>query len=441
MSAEEAPEPGNWGVWHYPHLEGLESFILHLADEAMERLVENDHQRSDTIDQMVVQRIIIRDEWGRGNATPGEYTLRFIVFFDVPGVEQPHLEPELNFEIASRTVAQSMEGLIVEGDIDPPEDAREWFTGVEFEPSAMSRFGDQVNLALGKGEGNRVFDLTRAEAIEFREGVQVENLPRIPLEELRTEHITQPDPEESEVVTEDTEEEDDDIDEQEEEEQEEEVVPGVPEQLQPFAVDEETLEVPVGKKTTKTVEPRPPYDFEIIMATDRPSPEELPFRADAGMVGEVMSEIGEAVRANLFDPNNPNSTSPGSFPHSAKYIRNYLKFQGPAYALQMHKDLLIYTQYVNSIWGYKLRPGDYQSFRDMIYVLKEMPERGGPELITTVPQESAAAQGLEVTPDHPALDGQKAPWLENRQFYSIVEDNEDHEAWLNPFDYLYEGDE
>lgn len=451
MSAEPSPQPGEWGIWHFPKLDELEDYFIKLTYEAIQSLENEDPEQHDDIDLYQPSKILVRDEWGDGRATPGEEGLDIILFFVVEGVREPNLDPDLNFDFTARAITQRMITLITDGEFLPPEIATDFFPRVDLEPASVDKYAENVMFALGTQEGNRVYDMVDERAIEFTEVAtddtipfeeRFAQLPKVPLDQLRRE-IEEEDVEEDipeEVVEEEPTEE---VEEEEpEEEDEEPEFETIPEPLRPHAVDETTLEVPVGSKDTKQVTPRDIYDFEIIMATDSPRPQFLEgtdfnAEADPAISGDVMSEIGKVIKAGRFDPNHPENTSPGTFPRTGVYIRNYLNFRGPAYVYQMFKDHIIYTQYVNGIWGYNLRPGTYASFRKYMYAIEEIYKRDiGPQLIRPLTQEESIDMNLDIVPDHPTIDGEKAEWLEPRQYYVIVEENRDAKYWENIHDYL-----
>lgn len=150
---------------------------------------------------------------------------------------------------------------------------------------------------------------------------------------------------------------------------------------------------------------------------------------------QVTNGVGFQVQIGMLGINQP----PATFPRTSSYIKNRLLYEGPAYILELYRDLVVYSGFISGYYNMTFRPGSYTSFRQFIYRLKEIGKRGGPELIEDVSQQRAASMGLETVPDHPTIEGEKAPWLENRRYIDIVEDNKDHSAWNNPVEYLQDG--
>lgn len=439
------------GVWELDNLGGMEESFIEAFNEAAEEMAEGDDERADIARRSQIERIFIDGEWGNGTASYGEDMMRVMVVISIQGVENEHLHPM--FDIVARNITERMQGMLTEGEVEIPPELVEATTGLDIRPAPASELPRAVNLAFSTQEFTRVdvedrtvFDLTRAEALEFREGVDFRGLPRIPLEQLRSGEeddeegpVTGPTDETTEGKQETPEEE-----EVEETRSREELLaeefPGLPGFLRPYGHDDGRVEIPVGRKDTKQVEPREPYEFEVVQATHRPTPRGIPYDAPQAMVQEVMPGVGEAIRSGRFGhaTGTQDQIAPSTFPRTSAYIRNHLKFEGPSYVLEMFNDLLVYLAFVNNIYNFSLRIGTYSSFREFIYVLKEMPERGGPELIRPLSQQQSSSRGLETIPDHPTVEGEKAPWLERRQYYVLVEDNEDHDAWRNPYEYLHE---
>lgn len=406
------------GIWEYPDLDGLERFIVSGVERSREFVIDQDSERSGTIADLTVERVVVDGEWGNGTAARGEDDLSIIVFFDYAAVENPHLDPE--FDPAIREVVAAFTFLINEDEIDVPDTISEWFGGIEPRPGAITQIPEVINRTLGQQEGTTVFDLTRAEAIENRQDVRFRNLPRIPLERLKR-------------TDEDEEEETSTGDylpgsvpsPEEEDEEEEEEFPHINETVREFAVSDDVLQIPAGKETKK-IQVREPYDFEKEMS--KPGTE-----VDSSTAQRVMDEIGASVGAGRFGEEDP----PGTFPRTGAYIRNRLKFEGPAYVYQIYKDLVFYSGYISGIYDSNFDAGTYNSFRRFIEVLNGIAEQTGTYLIEPISQNQASAMGLETIPDHPTVEGEKAPWLERRQYYMLVEENQDHDAWKNAYDYLY----
>jgi hypothetical protein len=193
--------------------------------------------------------------------------------------------------------------------------------------------------------------------------------------------------------------------------------PDVPEGIREFAVSSNQIEVPFGKET-KSLEPRELYDWEVQAI-------------------EANTEFEEHIGHNV-SMDNLKDIPASTFPRTSHYIKNRLLRTGPSYKLEIYNDLLVYTAYANAYHNMSLKPGTYLSMRRLFNNIENIPQEGGPKLVEPLSQQQAASRGLEVTPDHPTIDGGKADWLENRQYYIVVEENVEHPAWNNPTKYLYE---
>lgn len=421
------------GIWEFPDLEELEDFIFSGIERAKEDLIarfreEGNEERADAVERLDLERVVIVDEWGEGTAAIGEDILDAFLFFDMENEPEPHLAS--NFDPAARSITQRFVDLINEGEVQPPPDAMEWFAGFDPQPVAISRYEDQVGLSLGRREGNTVFDLTVGQAIVFREPeeperpglptkpVSVENLPRLTVEQLR-ERVREPEPEpevEEEII---------------EEEPEPEVLTAeqrVERSLQEFEVDD-ILDIPAGKPTRR-VESRELYDFELFMGLPTMVLTELGFDP----VDQITNAIGESIELGRFG----NADPPATFPRTSTYVKHRLLNIGPAYVLELYRDLIVYSGFISSFHDGRFIPGRYSSFREYMYRLLEIGRRGGPTLVRKLSQQQAARRGLEVIPNHPTIPGAKAPWLQNRQYYEIIEENQDHIAWQDPVGFLQE---
>lgn len=409
------------GIWDFPALEELREFI----DEGIETtrqgvLEEVEGEREEILERISLERQVVVGEWSRGTAEIGDDPLRMFLFFSMEDEPQPQFNPQ--FDNAVRITVQGFITRINQGELVPPEPSMEWFPLFDPQPISIDNFEDQISLSLGRREGNRVFDLTRMEAIEFREGVDFRDLPRIPGEQL-VEEEEEPEEEPEEEV--------------EPEPEPEPVPPPEPEvipteekvrsALEQFSIDGEA-EIPAGKPT-KRVEIRDFYDFELLMGLPTNAIREI----DMSPADQLTNGIGFAAELGRLGTTAP----PANFPRTSSYIKNRLTFQGTAYVLEMYNDLVIYTGLIRSFYDIDVKPGSYRSFREFIYRLKEVGERGGPELVRSLSQQQAAARGLKTIPDHPTIEGENAPWLENRNYYEIVEENSDHEAWDNVTEFLY----
>lgn len=211
----------------------------------------------------------------------------------------------------------------------------------------------------------------------------------------------------------------------------------VPEPFQEFLEEDGKVEIPEGSKDTRAVDPRQVYDFEIVMATGMENPEG--FReANIAQDATVMDGIGEAALNNRFDMSGEDAASPGSFPRTGKYIRNHLVFQGPSYIFELHKDLLLYTQFVNWYWDYEIKTGTYNSTRRYFKMLKQISDlEEFPTIVRTLTDQEAEEMGLQVEADHPSIENETAPWLANRSYYVISEDGSQSNVWKDPRGVLY----
>lgn len=409
------------GIWQYPNLDELENFISQLTLQAADNIADKGIPESAFVNNLSLAKVLIIGEWGEGTANFGEDELQTVLFFNFDA-------PESEFDTTVDVLTEEMSRIIDQGEIIIPSELMQNTTNIVFFAEDIESLETELfNMQVAGLES--AYDLTQRQLIRFIEGRPASEYQRIPHSELV-----------------------EDTDEEEEVEEEEptgevpsldrtelvplpddmlidveEAGPDFPEinpYLRPFATDPDTLEIPAGKEE-KQIEPREPYDFEEEMA--------IPGIQDYDIVFDVIEEIAEPVGAGTLSESEP----AGTYPRTGVYIRNYLKFHGPAYSYEIYKNLVFYSGYISSLHDINVRAGDYSSFREYMYVLEEIPRRGGPELVEKMSQQQAAAQGLEVIPDHPSIDGAKAPWLEARQYYRLVEENDEHDAWLNAYDYLH----
>lgn len=423
-------------IWEIEGLDSIEGFLEGVYDTAI-TIMED----MDTVidpDSTSLEEIYITGEWGNINREVRSFNVDVLMFVDFEGITQParstpvdnfldELEEGLNI-LAARDWEDRRDVL--------QDELAQQIPGFSIDVSTPDITSGEIRRRIGVQEGNTVFNLTTKQAIEQSEGVSFENLRRIPLEVLRGEE----EPEEVEETEEPEEEQEEVI-----EETVEEVFeptpdfPEVPPPIRDFAKSPNELEVPVGQKDTKTVEVRDMYPFEVIMATQRPSPPDIPFDARDIPINDVKREIGDAIRGGTLGTAGPlqEQETPATYPRTGTYIRNYLKFQGPSYALELHKELLTYTAYVNGIHGFDLRTGTYTSMRRYLKTLRQIGDMGL-ELIEEKSQQELAARGLSIIPDHPTIEGEDAPWLERKRYWGLVEENEDHPAWDDPFAFLEE---
>lgn len=425
------------GIWEFPELEALERFILDGIGQARQIGIdiseeEEDETQIEILQRISLERILVVDEWGMGTAEIGQDPLRVLLFFDIDGVESESTFPP--FDRIARLITQTFIQLINDEILIPPEPSTEWFSRLDPEPRPMDRFEDVASLALGRGQGNTIYDMTREEAIQFTEPPEPERpgerpprrpfseLPRIPLQSLR-ERVREPEPEEVEPELEP------------EPEPEPEPAPltiqdRIDRAFDNFEIDNK-LDIPAGKPTRR-VERRELFDFEIRMSMTQQSLLQL----DEFSPGEqIRGAIGSAIQFNTVGRRNPALT----FPRTGLYVKHYLTENGPQYVMQLYRDLVVYSGFISGFYGMKLQPGRYSSFRSFMYRLYQVGERDGPTLVKRLSQQQAAARGLSVTPDHPTIPGEKAPWLADRQYYAIEEENFDSPAWEDVVEFISEG--
>lgn len=447
-------------IWDIEGLERFENAIENAWNSAKQAEIEENPNESSDIERFNLRRLTVFGPWANDRGGTDEIiTMR--VFVDVEGMAAPSEKP--NFDGVASKITGIAQGIILSGDdrlyeqlnIDIPNDIFTESAGIDLTTEPADNYPSQTLLDLQRpkvAQEARVFDLTRKEAIERREGIGFPNLPRLNLAQLRGQ---QPLPGEEPEVEEPEEEEP-------EEEVEEEPVfeepefPEVPETVRDFAVSEDELEVTYGQKDTKKVKLRPIYSFEIIQGFRLPNPPAIPFSANQTELTEraefhgvsnnrPLLGIGDVADRNppFFLPRTQESVPPATFPRTGVYIRNYLTFRGPVYPLKLFNELLVYLAYINGAYGYELRVGTYNSVRRYFFKLLQIEKEGGPALIERMPQQAAARfdtfegdTGLETIPDHPSIEGAKAPWLERRQWYRIVPENADNDAWLDPVGFL-----
>lgn len=416
------------GIWEFPDLAGLERYIEDVVDVAKQRASDKPTSEARFIPSVSLSRIIVAGEWGNGTAEIGDDELVLALFFSFRG-------PDETLDDILDVLNNSINEVIIDEVIEPPEQVRSTFTGVNSSTLNIENINNTL-VQMSVSDLDTVFDLSNLELIDLKEAEPPDQYPRVPLEELVDvkEEPTDEEPEQTPSVSIS-----DQIDEEpallprleELDVEEEDTGPEFPEinpNLRPFAVSEDKLEIPAGKET-KEIEPREPYDFEIEMA--------LPgTNTSSSVVQKTIETIGLSMERDRFG----NEDAAGTFPRTGVYIRNYLKFREPAYTYEIYKNLVFYSAYISSLHDINVRTGEYKSFREYIYVLKEIPERGGPKLIEPLSQPQAAAQGLETIADHPTIEDAKAPWLEKRQYYTLIEENDESDVWRNPYDYLHNRD-
>lgn len=389
----------------FPELEDMIERIEMAYITGVEEAMEEFPDQSELIQQLTIENILIMGEWGTGTA---EYGVdRFDIVIGVDSVSN-----ELN---RGPRIRQTISDIAVNA-LEPSDLMEEWSSGVNMRVINATGLESFLQGEIDDPATDRVYDILNNVNYELE-----------PTEPFGFEVVSD---EEEEVIEPEPEPEPEPVVEEEPEPELTEIeilaeaFPDVPRDLLPFVGEGGNVTIPAGKGA-KTVKPRPLYDFEEELITPGP--------AGTGL-GTFQEGIGEAIASGLFGI----EIVPGTFPRTGIYVKNRLLHEGPAYVLQMYNDLVIYTGYIRSMYDYDIKTGRYSSFREFIYRVEEVGKRGGPELIRPLSQQEASGAGLESIPDHPSIPGEKAPWLENRQYYDIVEENTDHEAWDDIVGYLYD---
>jgi len=439
-------------VWitEYPDLDELEQVISTAFELQKEQTAEN-LDREDVLD-LNLANIDLTGFWANGRG--GSNTTLDVLIF---------IEPEV-FRM-SQVTRDLSDG--VADFIEPSEEMADFFGGMSIRVLPVgNREATLENRMFDSETGSSfAYDLTSRNYLELIQnppfGFEVTPVEEAPVDDL-TEEVEPEDTEEPEepVIPEETEPSDAPlptrlkpeiveqlppqfkaiVDQEEPEEPEEEEegptreeiladkFPNVPAPLRPYAINEEQVEIPASKET-KRVDIREPYDFE----------KELFTRGEAGTpIGEIREGIGEAYASGTLGGSNP----AGTYPRTGIYIKHHLMHEGPSYPLEIYNDIVVYSAYVSQMYDGTFKPGSYTSMRVMMRRLanKNIDVEGQEEpenLILKIPEDVALERGLDIKPDHPQKDG-KAPWLENRQYYTVNQDMTDHPAWRNITDWTNE---
>lgn len=415
------------GIEDFPDLELLQSEI----EAGVNALIE---QRAE---ELFLDSILVLDDWGEGTADMGDPIIFTLSIgpdiergdFDIfePGIA----EDFAGFEEAAEAMAQAMK-LASEDALEEMEEIQEWFGDINFNVVNTLFSEDAISAALFLDEREKVSDLSNREIITYPEDLELEDIEDelAGFEKMAIREGTQPltafidlaridfeeyEPEEEEEI-------------EEEEEPEEEMVPSVAvEDIElPYeSLDNGMIAVPVGSGT-KAIESRGIYPFELGMA--------LPDTEEMEGVPDLHEGIGFYIATQEYGISEP----PSTFPRTGIYIKNRLYYEGVTYILDLYRDLVFYSALISTLQDASLKPGTYQSFRTFIDRLRRFGDReDGAELIESLSQQQAAARGLRVIADHPSVEGETAPWLENRVYIQIVEENFDHPAWYNITEQLY----
>lgn len=420
-------------IQDYPELGELENWLVGLWETSV-----NDFMQSQGFDQypfdIYLDEIIVYGRFGKGTGEVGEDPLEVAYIFSA---DEPVEESETDqFDVIS-TIVDNMEmavkgeGVVIEGlDVIPPQEAQDWFIGVNitkvpgdrveefFQAAVLNRPGPSQAYSITNGE----YLIWDTKTVFFHTGFQrvvteeeAEEFPELAIEEREESALVRRDPDE--VVEEEDEDEDVQIfaPPEEEEDEEDEI------DLHDISIEDQinditgTVEVPTGKKQATTVQYRELYDFEKEMLAPM----------DGGTDMQIEYGIGHAIATGSLGKDQPAIT----FPRTGFYVKNRLQHVGPAYVRELHKDMCRYSWAIIEEHKVYVRPGLYENFRNMIFKLKDA------GLIRPLSQQEAAARGLQTTPTTP--DGREATFLEPRNYYTIVDGEEDAPEWFDVTAALY----
>ena len=219
--------------------------------------------------------------------------------------------------------------------------------------------------------------------------------------------------------------------------------PGIPDPFKPYATSDNNVEVRAGKET-KSLEPRDPYDFEVRMGLTANQIRNFNLNNDRDVTPRPFSNcVGISKDLGAFGSRDP----PANFPNTLEYIRQHLLNEGPSYALEIFNDLALYGGFISQAHAedpsepINLYASSYENVRNLLGRIEKVQDEGlAPELIRAIPPAEAQSEGLDTMPKLPLNGGGEieAPWLEKRQYYEIVEENADDDAWQNINNLRYE---
>lgn len=391
-------------VVNYRQRSELGDAIEQAFEEAKAELVEEDAEK---FEQFVLRQSIAVGEWGRGNAEQGD-PLEVMLVIGQTNTGTPSLDNPF-FDTRADRITDLMQE-----NFEPPEGFERFFGALELEGVADNLVGLIVVPRINEGFPPRAFNFTDDVIVETsgEDLVSVATPPPGQFEQegepIQPEPDAIPEPEE-----------------EEEERTEEEILaekfPDVPRALRPLAVNQEEVKVPISNDTKK-VRAREPYDFELELMT---------VGSAAVGLGRFEEGIGFSKQTMRFGDEDP----PGSFPRVGVYIKNHLKYQGPSYPLDIYRDLVTYSAFISDKFSGTFRVGSYDGFREYMWRLREVENAGGPQLIRRLSQNEASSRGLSTVPSLP--DGTRAPWLQRREYFELIPENEDHTAWKNPKKAIY----
>ena len=378
--------------------------------------------------------VLISDNWATGTAGIGaDITIRL-------GVE---FEDGFSQEIAGE-LSEAATSFVEQGNTDVPERLDNTVGDIDFVVVDQQRIVEGINLTLRRGTSTQ--------------GVVVDVLNRVVFSlndegDVQTQSIDEFVDRQPEEIQPATFEEVEDVEQamgvfqQVEEEVEEQVqrdeFPGIPDPFKPYATSGDNLEVKAGKET-KSLEPREPYDFEVRMGLTANQIRNFNLNNDRSITPRPISGcVGISIDLGAFGSRDP----PANFPNTLEYIRQHLLNEGPSYALEIFNDLALYGAFISQAHAdendepINLFASSYDNIRNLLGRIEKVQEEElAPELIRPIPAPEAVERGIDTMPKLPLNGGGEidAPWLESRQYYEIIEENADSDAWQNINNLLYE---
>lgn len=398
VEQEDVEGGGGDDILDYPNLDEIREVLNQSFEEARDvELAQASSAQEDVIENLFVEKYVVVGDWGSGSAVRGETPLQIMSSMNVEGATPAQVT---FFDRASSNVADRMEQVM-----EPTQRMSEWFTGISVSSEPSNFFEEGTEIRLRNVEPPRAIDISDNNILRLVDG-ELQTEPLAPEEGIDTEEEVLEEPEEPSRI-----------------EILRERFPDIPAELLIYAEEkggQTVAEIPAGKDTVE-VTPREPLILEQEMFN--PGSTNL----------DVLPAIGESIASQRFGDEDP----PATFPRTGKYIRNYLLHQGPAYVLEMYNNLIIYSGYISAMYDGQFKPGRYSSFRKMIhnlYSYSQHPDTA--KLVRRLSGSEARSRGLDTTAKLPT--GEEATWLEERNYYEIVEENKDHSAWRNVTDALEE---
>lgn len=445
------------GIWELDDSDVVSEWVHQAVQQVAVEFADSTGLPTEALDNIRTEEIFVVGKWGRGTAEPGEDELELAFIVDVDEVEGVDVYEEIAVPIIEAFGREPLwRGEVID---HPPQVMLDLFEGINlFRGIWRSEQKEQaINFHVGREEPHRIYSLTTDEILtvedivpdedefgmlEMQEMLSPDEFSQVQAGEaeladfvegeteiVRKEPPTdEPEETEPEPDDEDEEPEPDVIDEDDRFSENPEFFDDMPPVLTPFAREADSLAVPAGSEYKK-VEPRELYDFEVAMGHSSPDmPRDNPDLQglEEGVGFRVaMGDIGHTVPASTF-------------PRTGLYVKNRLLHEGPGYILEIYNDLVLYSAYISSLHDMKFSPGSYTSFRNFMGRLNRYGEQEGNErLVIRMAESDAASRGFDLIPDHPTIEGEKAPWLENRQYYQIEEDNADSKVWDNITEEMY----